>query len=307
MKRLEALDEFRGLTVVLLIIFMPIWMFTEVPSYLKHAAGNGFTIVDLIVPLFLFAVGLSFQVSLANRLNRATKMEAVKHYFYRSLIFIGFGLLGELVKHRDLQLHWGVLEMIGLSSLVALPFMFLVGSRRLAIAAIFIFLWQLFLSLGYDSVALRYDLGGPLSSIAWSSVILVASALMENKTEVDFFINSIIIGASFYLTSNIATIFWPVNKHLVTLTYLNLTIAISITTFFFFRLKEEFYVSRILSSFGRNALLFYVVAGLTSFLIENTLSPALRWYSVLVLVLVILFLDSTLAKFLDAKKIYWKI
>ena len=304
MKRWEALDEFRGFSVVLLVLFSLIGMFTEIPDWLKHAKGNGFTIADLIAPLFLFSVGLSFQASLANRLSRGTKMEAIKHYVYRSLTFIGFGLAGELAKYNDWQLHWGVLEMIGLSSLVALPFLFLDFKKRLLVGSLFVFLWQLSLSSGYDFTALSYDLGGPLGSIAWSSVILVASGLSENQENSSSILFDVALVC--FSASILGNCFWPINKHLVNLSYLVLSISLSAAIFLFFQLKKGFGFP-LLRHFGKNALLFYVLAGLMNLLVKNTLPVTLQWHYTFGLVLVIFLFYSILAKFLDVKKIYWKI
>lgn len=303
-KRWEALDEFRGLSVALLVLLSPLGMFKEVPDFLKHAESSGFTIVDLIAPIFLFAVGISFQVSLMNRLSRGTKVEAIKHSFYRSLILIGFGLVGEWIKYQDWQLHWGVLEMIGLSSLIALPFLFLSFRKRLLIGASFVFLWQLLLSFGYGSTVLSYDLGGPLGSIAWASIILVASGLPEDRDNLSGTLFDIALIC--FLASFLGNCFWPINKHLVNLPYLALSISLSSATFLFFHLKEGSGLP-LLPSFGKNALLFYVLAGLTDFLLENTLSSELRWHYIFSFALVIFFVNSMLAKFLDDKRIYWKI
>ena len=305
MKRWEALDEFRGLSVLLLVLLSPFGMFKEVPDFFKHAQGSGFTIADLIAPLFLFAVGVSNRLSFLRRLKDGGEWQAVKHTVLRSLIFICFGLLGELVKYRELRLNWGVLEMIGLSSLIALPFMFLDFKRRLLMGSMLIFIWQLLLSFGYYSTALSYDLGGPLGSMAWSSIILVASGVpddRENSSSILFDIALV-----YFLASILGNCFWPINKHLVNLPYLTLSIALSASIFLFLNAKGNFFKIPLLPSFGRNALLFYIWAGLTALFVKNTLSTSLKWNYILVLVLVIFLIDSMLAKFLDAKKIYWKI
>jgi len=59
MKRFEALDIFRGLTICLMIIVNTPGDYSATFSLLLHADWHGFTPTDLVFPSFLFAVGNS--------------------------------------------------------------------------------------------------------------------------------------------------------------------------------------------------------------------------------------------------------
>ncbi|MCB0589116.1 MAG: DUF5009 domain-containing protein, partial [Phaeodactylibacter sp.] len=57
MKRFEALDAFRGMTIFLMIIVNTPGDWSLTFSPLLHAQWHGFTPTDLVFPSFLFAVG----------------------------------------------------------------------------------------------------------------------------------------------------------------------------------------------------------------------------------------------------------
>ncbi len=305
MKRWEALDEFRGFAVVLLILLSPFVMFSEVPIFLKHAEGNGFMLADLGAPLFLFAVGISNRLSFLSRLNAGGKWQAIRHCLSRSLIFIALGLIGELFKYKEWRFHWGVLEMIGLSSLIALPFMFLDFKKRLLVGSVLVLFWQLLLSNGYNPVALQYDMGGPLGSLAWSSILLLASGLADvRKNAHDVLASMVLI---FFFASILGHRYWPINKQFVTLPYIALSISMCSSFFLLFSVKEDLFKIPLLAYFGRNALLFYVWSGFTALAVEYIFPPAIGWNYILAVIFGIFIFDSALAKFLDVRKIYWKI
>ncbi len=305
MKRWEALDEFRGFAVVLLILLSPFVMFSEVPAFLRHAPGNGFMVADLGAPLFLFAAGISGRLSFLSRLKIEGKWQAIRHCLSRSLIFISFGLIGELFKYKEWRFHWGVLEMIGLSSLIALPFMFLDFKKRLLIGSVFMIFWQSLLSNGYDPVALQYDMGGPLGSLAWSSIVLIASGVADDRKKSPYVLASLAL--VFFFASLFGYRYWPINKQLVTLPYIALSISLCASFFLLFSAKEDLLKIPLLSYFGRNALLFYVWSGFTALAVEYIFPLSLGWYRILAVISGIFLFDSALAKFLDARKIYWKI
>ncbi len=68
--RWAALDNLRGLTVLLMIPINAAKEFTAVPTWFKHAPGAGLTVADLIVPAFLSALGVSSSFSLRRRGSR---------------------------------------------------------------------------------------------------------------------------------------------------------------------------------------------------------------------------------------------
>ena len=61
MKRLNAIDQFRGFAIFLMILANYMNNVEIIPGWLKHADDIGFTVIDLIAPMFVFAMGLKVQ------------------------------------------------------------------------------------------------------------------------------------------------------------------------------------------------------------------------------------------------------
>ncbi len=96
-QRLESLDVFRGLTMLLLIShgFGIHEALKDNPSWgwlryqFDHAAWSGCTLWDLIQPAFTFVVGVSMALSLQRRTSQgSTKMAIMGHVLWRALMLI---------------------------------------------------------------------------------------------------------------------------------------------------------------------------------------------------------------------------
>ena len=49
-QRIEAIDQYRGIAVILMVIANYLADVTTVPGWLKHAPDVGLTVIDLIAP-----------------------------------------------------------------------------------------------------------------------------------------------------------------------------------------------------------------------------------------------------------------
>jgi heparan-alpha-glucosaminide N-acetyltransferase len=96
-QRLESLDVFRGLTMLLLIShgFGIHEALKDNPSLgwfryqFNHVAWSGCTLWDLIQPAFTFIVGVAMALSLHRRVSqRATRMQLFGHVLWRALVLI---------------------------------------------------------------------------------------------------------------------------------------------------------------------------------------------------------------------------
>ena len=96
-QRLESLDVFRGLTMILLIshgfgIYEAMkddvalaWFRNQ----FEHATWNGCTLWDLIQPAFTFIVGVAMPLSFARRLQQgSTKASLFGHVLWRALVLV---------------------------------------------------------------------------------------------------------------------------------------------------------------------------------------------------------------------------
>ena len=62
--RFDAVDQFRGLAIVLMVLANYLAGVDIVPAWLRHAPDIGLTVIDLIAPFFIFAIGITYGISL---------------------------------------------------------------------------------------------------------------------------------------------------------------------------------------------------------------------------------------------------
>src|SRR5512140_710666 len=68
--RLASIDQFRGLSIVLMVLANYLAGVTLVPAWLRHAPDIGLTVIDLIAPFFIFAIALTYGLSWSRRRAR---------------------------------------------------------------------------------------------------------------------------------------------------------------------------------------------------------------------------------------------
>lgn len=97
-QRITSIDALRGLVMFIMIVvndlasvgdIVPDWM---MHYELRHKDANGMTFVDLVLPAFLFIVGMSIPFALGSRLDKGERTwKTLLHVLQRtaSLLFIG--------------------------------------------------------------------------------------------------------------------------------------------------------------------------------------------------------------------------
>ncbi len=152
-RRLAAIDVFRGLTIVGMLLVNNPGDPSTTYGQLRHSVWNGCTLADLVFPFFLFVVGITTHLSLSRRLARGDDAAAIRRQILRraALIF-AFGLLlnwypfiqsGAIAGHpapnvidrlleRLLHLRFlGVLQRIGLAYAAAALLSWRATGRRI--------------------------------------------------------------------------------------------------------------------------------------------------------------------------------
>jgi len=156
--RLLSLDALRGFdmiwimglaTVVRLAAgYLPDGLGGWIISQMKHAPWGGFSFYDLIFPLFLFMVGVSFPFSYASQVRKgATSAKIHLRLFKRMalLIFLSMIHCGALQFDLEKYRYLSVLQRIGITGfLAALAYVHLKPKFRVTLAvAILIGYWAL--------------------------------------------------------------------------------------------------------------------------------------------------------------------
>jgi len=307
--RWDAIDELRGLTILLLVIFNAFFPFVNAPEWLKHAPGNGFTIADLIAPLFMFSVGLSYSFSFKKRRDKNPgTLNTVTHFLRRNALLIIFGVLGEMVFYGKPVFNLGVLGAIGFSSIICLPAMFLTETFRPLIAICFLIVWQMLNYMGIQ--ASTEGLGGPSACLAWSSIILTSASLssIKDKKGSSFFIALLCAWLITHTGRTMTADLVPINKHLVTTSYILLSLELSLTAFAFFCIKYlAGWKTPFLSMLGKNPIILYMVSGVTSLLTSCYFEATLPLDKIIPIAALQVSFVLLIAWLMDRKKLYVRL
>ncbi|WP_102796328.1 acyltransferase family protein [Bowmanella denitrificans] len=126
--RLLAIDAFRGLTIVAMILVNNPGSWSHVYAPLLHAKWHGWTPTDLIFPFFVFIVGLSIKIAIDRQLDAGqARLPIIRHAMARmlKLVLLGWFLALFFYNFRDPSFSWiddkllsmripGVLQRLGL-------------------------------------------------------------------------------------------------------------------------------------------------------------------------------------------------
>jgi len=95
LQRVDSIDAFRALTMVLMIFVNDLWSLKEIPGWLGHTAAevDGMGLADWVFPGFLFIVGLSIPYATHARFNKGdSKWKVFRHILERSVALLVMGL-----------------------------------------------------------------------------------------------------------------------------------------------------------------------------------------------------------------------
>jgi predicted acyltransferase len=154
-QRLMSLDALRGFDMFWIIggkeIVQAAAQLTHWPwlvwlaDQLEHAEWHGFTLYDLIFPLFLFLVGVAMPFSFAKRIEHgATKIQLYRHVLYRTLALVLLGMI-----YNDLmKFDWATMRYTSVLGHIGIAYFFaaliVINSRPIGQ-----FIWMIGLLVAY--------------------------------------------------------------------------------------------------------------------------------------------------------------
>lgn len=324
-RRLEAIDQFRGFAILLMSLADFLSDVNAVPAWLKHAPDIGYTVIDLIAPLFVFAMGLTYGLSFRRRRARSGAWSAYEHAITRNLALIGLGFLltlaGGITGMYIAKGNWGLLQALGMAGLITLPFILLPTGLRAAVGLLLLALYQYMLDTAWLPAVLGATHNGIWGSLSWGALLILATALADlyfapsepgappsGVRNLYGWASAALLGIGLALTT-VA----PISKNRASASYMLVSLALSALIFGVFHLLEARTHLRlpVLGAWGRNALLLYLLHGAVIGLIALPPSPgwyadAPVWLTALQAVLVILLL-SAVGVFLDRRRWYWRL
>ena len=104
--RLQFIDVFRAITMLLMIFVNDLWSLKGVPAWMEHAGVKqdflGFS--DIIFPCFLFIVGMSVPYAIRNRIAKGeSNFKILLHITKRSLALIIMGVFTVNISDLNVQ------------------------------------------------------------------------------------------------------------------------------------------------------------------------------------------------------------
>jgi len=301
-ERLASLDFLRGGAIFFMVLFNALYFYESVPNWLKHAPADGLTLPDLGVPIFLFALGVSYRLSFTRWLERTGKKKTILHFLLRFLILWAFGFFGELMVFGHFT--WGVLAMVGAVGLYCLPLLFLAPSQRLVVSFLLLVAYQGALLAGLPVLFIEDGLGGPLAILAWAFPAIVASSCgnwMKEKRWPKKMIAILAAGLALVSLGLILSRFIPFNKHRVSLSYIVFTSGLSLIIFLFSFILMDIWKLKIavFTSLGKNPLIIYMLSGILTLGLKTITPEAASFTLLLAESLVVLMVNYAVATLLD--------
>jgi predicted acyltransferase len=137
--RVLSLDAFRGFAIAAMLLVNNPGDWGQVYAPLLHAPWHGWTFTDWVFPFFVFISGMAMTISLARRAQAgADKPALLLATWRRAALIIGIGLLLNLIPSFDVTTMRipGVLQRLGLCTLLAAPIVLWCGARGVALWAV---------------------------------------------------------------------------------------------------------------------------------------------------------------------------
>ncbi len=318
MKRLEAIDQFRGFAILLMILANYMNNVKIIPAWLKHADDIGYTVIDLIAPMFVFAMGLTYGLSFRRRLDKYDAWDTYQHFLTRYLALLGLGyvvtLVWELSSIQPPSVNWGLLQALGAAGLIALPFIRLPAALRVAIGLGILAGYQILLDRYWLQDVLSAPHNGPWGALSWGAMLILATAMADlyhdqrrNQWAYPLLSTGLVV------MGLVLSMLAPLSKDRASASYVSLSLGLSGLVFYGFHLLHELWQLKlpILTDWGRNPLLLYllhyVLLGIFA------LPPIPRWYVQAPLWLVVLQVSTLIGvlswagRYLNERKLYFAL
>lgn len=264
--RIEAIDQFRGLAALIMVLGNDLMYSGRAPTWLTHAHDPGFTAADFFAPLFIFAMAIVYGPSMRRRAARDGAPRAFGHAAIRWLILMAIGslitIIQTLLDVNPSGIYWGVLEAIGAAGLLTLPVILLPAWGRLTAGLLVLAGYQLLLDRFWLQTVLRSPHGGVPGALGWGAMLMLSTVFG------DLFLDEA-KGRKFFLPAAFAAMagaialdrFVPISKVRVSASYVLLSVAISALSFWAVWILTEKVgrPSALLRWWGRNPLLLYLL------------------------------------------------
>ncbi|MCX6030034.1 MAG: heparan-alpha-glucosaminide N-acetyltransferase domain-containing protein [Chloroflexi bacterium] len=280
--RLDAIDKFRGCAILLMVLADYLADVNRAPAWLKHAPDVGYTVTDLIAPLFVVAIGLTYGLSFRRRLARDGARKTYEHAIVRNLALIGLGFLmtvgGNLLGVYPSTINWGLLQALGAAGLLTLLVIRLPAGWRAGVGLGLLAIYQARLDCCWLDAVRSAPQNGPWGALSWGALLILATVLADwYHDPARRWRWAPWASLAMLLAGLAASLVIPVSKARASASYILISLGLSALIFLGFHvLGERGLRAPLLSAWGRNPLLLYVLHGVL--LGVFALPPIPGWY-----------------------------
>ena len=123
LNRVESIDVFRGLTMMLMLFVNDFWRMSGLPHWMLHAKTNEdmLGLSDVVFPGFLFIVGMSIPLAVTARIAKGDSYaQIVGHTLWRSIALFTMGIF--LLNRTQMGSGQGILSSFTFTLLMLLGF-----------------------------------------------------------------------------------------------------------------------------------------------------------------------------------------
>ncbi len=280
--RLVPIDQFRGFAILLMILSNFLMGVAGLPAWMKHARDVGLTAVDLVAPFFIFAIALAYPLSWRRRLQREGATRAAEHFFERYMAIAGIGFIMTTiwvpVEDTSWGEPWGVLQAIGAAGLVTLAVIAFKPIWRCLLGLAMLGTYQYLLDNYWLENVRGASHGGIRGALSWGAMLILGTALAGlyhagGKRRWLF----PLAGAACMAAGAAMAPWVPISKERVSASYVLVSLGASALVFagFDFASERPRFRSSVLSAWGRNPLLLYI---LHFFLLGVFVLPVVPWW-----------------------------
>ena len=208
------------------------------PGWLKHSPDVGFTIADLVAPLFIVVSAFTLGPALHRRCEALGVRAGVSWLVTRSLALIGVGAVisaGQwifLPPAPGTDPTWGVLQAIGAASLLTGTVILLSPRIRLVVGLVVLAAYEWLLNTFWLDTVRNAVHNGLLGSLAWGGLMILATAVADgwrasapHRREVAFLVT---VGVVSTCTAVALSVAFPIAKARASATYMLLSLGLSL-------------------------------------------------------------------------------
>lgn len=321
-QRVASIDALRGLAILLMAVGNFEMGIDWMPAGLRHAPDIGYTMADLVAPMFITSIAFTVGASMRRRQSLHGSRAALIHLLKRGLALIGIGsiiAIGQSLLYPEpgVAANWGVLQAIGSGTLLLLPFVLLPWWSRLLAGAALLTGYQLLLDRFWLESVLHSSHNGIWGSLSWGGMMLLGTVVADGFAAVKTWGKQLLWlagGGGVSAAAGLAlSQMVPISKNRASASYMLLSLGLCLLLFGFmhYAVQRAPLNTQWLQVVGRNPLALYLANLLI--LAVFTLPPIAVWHAAapvwlsLLQAAVIVWANLRIARELDRRGISWRL